>query len=201
MSACLNGLRLANPAQLFLDAPSDSGEQVGCLKAAIGESFDNAAITVDWFHVVQLFTKALDEVRRAEARHSKLPKALHWAILKCADGRLTEAQAAALASVNAPTSQFPFPVSLQRAGMGTGKLHAVGGYLGRRRATGRIAIRHILWFGTRGAFFRPGHLIQKLAQRRSRPARFRAAEGLVLTAASTTAPWRGTATADRHYPR
>ena len=37
----------------------------GAFIAAIGESFDNAAITVDWFHVVQLFTKALDEVRRA----------------------------------------------------------------------------------------------------------------------------------------
>ena len=36
----------------------------GAFIAAIGESFDNAAITVDWFHVVQLFTKALDEVRR-----------------------------------------------------------------------------------------------------------------------------------------
>ena len=34
----------------------------GAFIAAIGESFDNAAITVDWFHVVQLFTKALDEV-------------------------------------------------------------------------------------------------------------------------------------------
>src|SRR4249920_1124586 len=32
----LNGLRLANPAQLFLDAPSDSGEQVGCLKFGQG---------------------------------------------------------------------------------------------------------------------------------------------------------------------
>ena len=73
----------------------------GAFIAAIGESFDNAAITVDWFHVVQLFTKALDEVRRAEARHSKLPKALRWAILKRADGRLTEAQTAALAELEA----------------------------------------------------------------------------------------------------
>ena len=73
----------------------------GAFIAAIGESFDNAAITVDWFHVVQLFTKALDEVRRAEARHSKLPKALRWAILKRADGRLTKAQAAALAELEA----------------------------------------------------------------------------------------------------
>ena len=61
----------------------------GAFIAAIGESFDNAGHQPwNWFHVVQLFTKALDEVRRAEARHSKLPKALRWAILKRADGRL-----------------------------------------------------------------------------------------------------------------
>jgi len=33
---------------------------------------------VDWFHAVQLVTKAVDEVRRAEAKQSKLPKALRW---------------------------------------------------------------------------------------------------------------------------
>ena len=42
------------------------------------------------------------EVRRAEARHSKLPKALRWAILKRADGRLTEAQAAAWPNLRDP---------------------------------------------------------------------------------------------------
>ena len=63
----------------------------GAFIAAVGESFENAAVTVDWFHVVQLFTKAVDEVRRAEARQNKLPKALRWAVLKRADGRLTEA--------------------------------------------------------------------------------------------------------------
>ncbi len=42
----------------------------------VGESFEAAAVTVDWFHVVQLFTKAVDAVRRAEARQNKLPKAL-----------------------------------------------------------------------------------------------------------------------------
>ncbi len=69
--------------------------------AAIGETFPNAAVTVDWSHVVQLFTKALDEVRRAEARNNKLPKALRWAILKKADGKITEAQAEALAELEA----------------------------------------------------------------------------------------------------
>jgi transposase len=73
----------------------------GAYIAAIGETFENANITVDWFHVVQLFTKAVDQVRRAEAKLSTLPKALRWAILKRADGKLTEAQAAALAELEA----------------------------------------------------------------------------------------------------
>ncbi len=73
----------------------------GAFIAAIGESFENAAVTVDWFHVVQLFTKAVDEVCRVEAKQSKLPKALRWAVLKRADGRLTEAQVTALAELEA----------------------------------------------------------------------------------------------------
>jgi transposase len=73
----------------------------GAFIAAVGESFENAAVTVDWFHVVQLFTKAVDEVRRAESRQNKLPKALRWAVLKRADGHLTEAQVAALAELEA----------------------------------------------------------------------------------------------------
>lgn len=71
----------------------------GAFLAAVGETFDNAAVTVDWFHVVQMFTKAVDDVRRAEAKETKLPKALRWAILKRADGRLTNAQADALAEL------------------------------------------------------------------------------------------------------
>jgi transposase len=71
----------------------------GAFLAAVGESFANAAVTVDWFHVVQMFTKAVDDVRRAEARHSKLPKSLRWAVLKRADGRLTKAQVDALAEL------------------------------------------------------------------------------------------------------
>jgi transposase len=73
----------------------------GAFLAAVGETFEDAAVTVDWFHVVQLFTKAVDDVRRAEAKHNTLPKALRWAILKRADGRLTEAQADALAELEA----------------------------------------------------------------------------------------------------
>ena len=69
--------------------------------AAIGETFEQANVTVDWFHVVQLFTKAVDEVRKAEAKHNTMPKALRWAVLKAADGKLTTRQAAALAELEA----------------------------------------------------------------------------------------------------
>jgi transposase len=58
--------------------------------AAVGESFPKAEVTVDWFHVVQL-----------EAKQTKLPKALRWAVLKAADRRLTDRQAHALAELEA----------------------------------------------------------------------------------------------------
>ena len=67
--------------------------------AAVGETFERATVTVDWFHVVQLFTRAVDEVRKAEAKHTTMPKALRWAVLKGAGGGLTEKQAAALAEL------------------------------------------------------------------------------------------------------
>ncbi|CAO0821159.1 transposase [Desulfarculales bacterium] len=64
---------------------------------AIGESFPGANVTLDWFHVVQLSTTAVDEVRKAEAKERKLSKATRWAVLKAADGgRLTEKQQQAL---------------------------------------------------------------------------------------------------------
>ncbi|CAO0823837.1 hypothetical protein DFAR_3960010 [Desulfarculales bacterium] len=65
--------------------------------ATIGESFPGANVTVDWSHVVQFFTTAVDEVPKAEAKERKLPKATSWAVLKAADGgRLTEKQQQAL---------------------------------------------------------------------------------------------------------
>ena len=65
--------------------------------AAIADSFPSAKVTVDWFHVVQLFTTAVDEVRKAEAKQNKLPKATRWAVLKAVDGgRLTIKQQKAL---------------------------------------------------------------------------------------------------------
>ncbi len=47
--------------------------------------------------MVQLFTTAVDEVRKAEAKDRKLPKATRWDVLKAADGgRLSEKQQQAL---------------------------------------------------------------------------------------------------------
>ena len=71
--------------------------------AAIGETFEQANVTVDWFHVVQLFTKAVDDVRKAEAKHNTMPKALRWAVLKAADGKLTTKQAASWPNSRPPT--------------------------------------------------------------------------------------------------
>ncbi len=49
--------------------------------------------------MVQVFTRAVDAVRRAESKEVKLPKATRWATLKNADGPLTEKQIDALAEL------------------------------------------------------------------------------------------------------
>lgn len=67
--------------------------------AAIAQGFPHAAVTVDWFHVVQLFTTAVDQVRKLEARNRKLPKGLRWAVLKAGDRSLTDDQRIALAEL------------------------------------------------------------------------------------------------------
>lgn len=74
--------------------------------AALAEEFPDTAVSIDWFHVVQIFTGAVDEVRaderrqRAQQRQRRMPKATRWAVLKAADGgRLTDQQEAALAEL------------------------------------------------------------------------------------------------------
>lgn len=67
--------------------------------AGVKAHFPGRRHTVDWFHVVQLFTRAMDEGGRAEARETKLPGASRWATLKNADGPLTEQQLQALAEL------------------------------------------------------------------------------------------------------
>lgn len=62
--------------------------------AAVKEEFGEANVTVDWFHVVQLFTRAVDDVRKQEQKQNKLPKATRWAVLK--GSGLTARQALAL---------------------------------------------------------------------------------------------------------
>jgi len=65
--------------------------------SGVTENLPNAEITVDWFHIVQTFTKALDEVRKKERREKGHPKALRWAVLKNLDnGNLTVRQVAVL---------------------------------------------------------------------------------------------------------
>jgi len=83
-------------AQQVIEVVSDMS---AAFIAGVKAHFPNSSHTVDWFHVVQLFTKAIDEVRRAEAKEARLPKATRWATLKNADGPLTEKQIDALAEL------------------------------------------------------------------------------------------------------
>ncbi|CAO0824384.1 transposase [Desulfarculales bacterium] len=63
--------------------------------AAIGESFPG--VNVDGFLAAQLFTTAVNEVRKAEAKERKRPKTTRWAVLKAASsGKLTKKQQQAL---------------------------------------------------------------------------------------------------------
>jgi transposase len=50
--------------------------------SGIDKTLPNAEVTVDWFHIVQTFTRSLDEIRKLEHRDNKLPKYSRWAILK-----------------------------------------------------------------------------------------------------------------------
>jgi hypothetical protein len=59
----------------------------------------HAAVTVDWFHVVQLFTTAVDDLREAEARSRELANALRWGVLKAGVRNLTDHQRTALAKL------------------------------------------------------------------------------------------------------
>ncbi len=65
--------------------------------SGIGEHLPKAEVTVDWFHIVQTFTKALDDVRKKERHENGHPKGLRWAVLKSLDnGNLTSGQLTAL---------------------------------------------------------------------------------------------------------
>ena len=64
--------------------------------SAVEDEFPYAAVTVDWFHVVQIFNKAVDEVRKIEAKAVKLPPSSRWAVLKATETAKTEEQQQAL---------------------------------------------------------------------------------------------------------
>jgi len=104
------GKQTVSDFKAFLEAHGGKPERVvevvcdmsPAFLAAVGETFEKASQTVDWFHVVQLFTTAVDEVRKAERRQVELPDATRWAVLKAHDGgRLSDKQAAALAELEA----------------------------------------------------------------------------------------------------
>jgi transposase len=64
-------------------------------RAAVVENFPPAAVTVGWFHLVQIFTTAVEQVHRAEAHRCTPPKGARLAIIKRPEA-LTEAQGQAL---------------------------------------------------------------------------------------------------------
>ncbi|RQW70848.1 ISL3 family transposase [Halomonas sp. YLB-10] len=73
--------------------------------SGVAEHLPKADITVDWFHIVQTFTKRLDEVRKKERRERGHPKSLRWALLKSLDNEnLTPKQLAALQELVADQS-------------------------------------------------------------------------------------------------
>ena len=66
----------------------------------VTEQLPNAAITVDWFHIVQIFTRSVDEVRKLEGKEKPLPNHLRWAVLKRGElDHLTTNQLIALAEM------------------------------------------------------------------------------------------------------
>jgi len=73
--------------------------------SGVTENLPKAEVTVDWFHIVQTFTKRLDEVRKKERREQEHPKSLRWALLKNLDNEsLTPKQLAALQELVADQS-------------------------------------------------------------------------------------------------
>jgi transposase len=66
----------------------------------VSEQLPNATITVDWFHIVQVFTRSVDDVRKLEGKEKPLPNHLRWALLKRGElEHLTTHQLIALAEI------------------------------------------------------------------------------------------------------
>ena len=66
------------------------------------ERLPNATINVDWFHIVQVFTRSVDDVRKLEGKEKPLPNHLRWALLTRGElEHLTANQLLALAEMTA----------------------------------------------------------------------------------------------------
>jgi transposase len=66
----------------------------------VAEQLPNATITVDWFHIVQIFTRSVNDVRKLEGKEKPLPNHLRWAVLKRGEfEHLTTNQLQALAEI------------------------------------------------------------------------------------------------------
>ncbi|MDW7749115.1 transposase, partial [Halomonas sp.] len=73
--------------------------------SGVAEHLPEAEVTVDWFHIVQTFTKRLDEVCKKARREQGHPKSLRWALLKSLENKnLTPKQLAALQELVADLS-------------------------------------------------------------------------------------------------
>jgi transposase len=69
--------RLSAPFLLSIAAPLISIVKVVCavsqaFLSGVAEHLPSAGVTIDWFHIMQTFTKATDEVRKRE-RTKELP--------------------------------------------------------------------------------------------------------------------------------
>ncbi len=65
--------------------------------SAVDEELPNAEVTIDWFHVVQIFNKGVGQVRKQERKNDPQPKSTRWAVLKNLDNRdMTQSQLEAL---------------------------------------------------------------------------------------------------------
>jgi len=104
----------------FLEAHGGDGAAIaevvcdmsGAFQNAVAETFEHASQTVDWFHVVQLFTDAVESVRRSEAKQVRMPKGARWATVKAGDGPLKDRDRDALAE-------------LERLGLATGEAYKI----------------------------------------------------------------------------
>ena len=66
----------------------------------VSEQLPIATITVDWFCIVQIFTRSVNDVRKLEGKEKPLPNHLRWAVLKRGDfEHLTTNQLQALAEI------------------------------------------------------------------------------------------------------